>query len=141
MINGRANNRKPESHVNPAFEIEKLKWDVALVVIHTHDGVVLLPLHREVEQRVRSQGTFDGNAFLPRGFNCRPDFLYFLITEQPILTCMRVQTSHCNPGVGVKSAHCCSCQLDYLKDSISLRAGNGRFQGHVCAHMSNDELI
>src|SRR5215468_5380724 len=77
--------RQAQRNIHAALEIEQLRWDMTLIVIHAHDRVELLSPHGEIEQRVRREGPLDGVALLLGPFHGGDNFADLLVSEGPVL--------------------------------------------------------
>src|SRR5262245_30477175 len=81
MVDRRADDRQAQRHIHAALEVQQLQWDVALVVVHAYDGVVLLALHSQIENRIGRQRPFHRHSLRNRPLDGRPDLANLLIAE------------------------------------------------------------
>ncbi len=87
-----------ERHVHAFLEREQLHRRVTLVVVHAHDRVVALPMHRFEEDRVGRMRPRRVDALVPCRGDRRRDVLGVLGPEQPVLAGMWVQPAHRDRG-------------------------------------------
>ena len=128
MVHARADDGEAERGVHCGVERERLHGNVALVVIHAHEGVGGLALPRQ-ECGVRRQRAFDVVAARARLLDGGgDDALLLAVAEEAVLARVGIQPAHdelrlasadaCEPGGG---------EFDHVEDAF-LRQQRGHLR-------------
>ena len=91
VIDGRAENRHTAGNRNRAFEVERLRRDVSLIVVEREDAVEFAD-EREMEDGIRSDGACDGITLFLERFDRRRYIRHFFGSEQSVFARMRIQS-------------------------------------------------
>src|SRR4051812_48135914 len=107
VINRGPNHWQSDRDIHPGFNPQHLHRSVPLIVVHGDNQIEVAALSTE-KQCVRRQGTLCLDAASLNGADRRLDLFFFLpMTEEPMLTGMRIDPTHADSRMGNARPHQC----------------------------------
>jgi hypothetical protein len=113
VVHGCPDNGQSQGDIHPVLEMNQLKGNQSLVMVHAHHGITT-GLYGVIEHRIRGHGPLNIQALVLCGFDSRGNDSLFFMTEKTGFSGMGIQSGHGQAGgfniePGFKI---CTCQMD-----------------------------
>src|SRR6185369_3758466 len=90
VIYRRPDDRQAERDIHASLEIEQLRRNMALIVIHADDRVELLPPHRQIKEGVRGKWPVHTISPALSPFDRRDDLPDLLVSKRSVFSSVRI---------------------------------------------------